>query len=259
MTPRTLKIGRVEQYILDELEKGPIHMTLLDPENFTIASALRVAKASEEAGSSAIMVGGSTVSSQSEMDQIVQALKEKVDVPIIIFPNNVQALSRYADAVWYMILLNSVEWYYLIGAQMQGALFIRRYGLEAIPMGYLVFGAESAVSAMGRALPLPMDKPKVVVAYALAAQYMGLRFVYLEAGSGAPSPVPASVVQAVKSSIDIPLIVGGGIRTIDQMKRTLDAGADIVVTGTMAEKGEDALKALIGVVKNYTRSSKRLD
>ena len=257
MTPRTLKVGRVEQYILDELEKGPIHMTLLDPENFTIDSALRVAKVSEEAGSSAIMVGGSTISSQLEMDQFVQALKEKVNIPIIIFPNNVQALSRYADAVWYMILLNSVEWYYVIGAQMQGALFIRRYGLEAIPMGYLVFGAESAVSAMGRALPLPMSKPKVVVAYALAAQYMGLRFVYLEAGSGASSPIPTNVVQAVKSSIDVPLVVGGGIRSIDQMKKILEAGADIVVTGTMAERGEDALKALIGVVKNHIRKDER--
>ncbi|HDJ67046.1 MAG TPA: geranylgeranylglyceryl/heptaprenylglyceryl phosphate synthase [Nitrososphaeria archaeon] len=253
MTPRTLKIGRVEQYILDELEKGPIHMTLLDPENFTIESALKIAKVSEEVGSSAIMVGGSTISSQLEMDQFVQALKEKLDIPIIIFPNNVQALSRYADAVWYMVLLNSVEWYYVIGAQMQGALFIKRYGLEAIPMGYLVFGAESAVSAMGRALPLPMSKPKVVVAYALAAQYMGLRFVYLEAGSGALSPIPANVIQAVKSSIDIPLIVGGGIRSVDQMKKTLDAGADIVVTGTMAERGEDSLKALIRVVKNHVR------
>ena len=253
MTPRTLKIGRVEQYILDELEKGPIHMTLLDPENFTIESALKIAKVSEEVGSSAIMVGGSTISSQLEMDQFVQALKEKLDIPIIIFPNNVQALSRYADAVWYMVLLNSVEWYYVIGAQMQGALFIKRYGLEAIPMGYLVFGAESAVSAMGRALRLPMSKPKVVVAYALAAQYMGLRFVYLEAGSGALSPIPANVIQAVKSSIDIPLIVGGGIRSVDQMKKTLDAGADIVVTGTMAERGEDSLKALIRVVKNHVR------
>ena len=257
MTPRTLKVGRVEQYILDELEKGPIHMTLLDPENFTIDSALRVAKVSEEAGSSAIMVGGSTISSQLEMDQFVQALKEKVNIPIIIFPNNVQALSRYADAVWYMILLNSVEWYYVIGAQMQGALFIRRYGLEAIPMGYLVFGAESAVSAMGRALPLPMSKPKVVVAYALAAQYMGLRFVYLEAGSGALSPIPTNVVQAVKSSIDVPLVVGGGIKSIDQMKKILEAGADIVVTGTMAERGEDALKALIRVVKNHIRKDER--
>lgn len=253
MKPRTLKIGRVEQYILDELEKGPIHMTLLDPENFTIESALRVAKVSEEAGSSAIMVGGSTISSQLEMDQFVRSLKENVNIPIIIFPNNVQALSRHADAVWYMVLLNSVEWYYVIGAQMQGALFIRRYGLEAIPMGYLVFGAESAVSAMGRALPLPMSKPKVVVAYALAAQYMGLRFVYLEAGSGAASPIPADVIQAVKSSIDIPLIVGGGIRSVDQMERALNAGADIVVTGTMAEKGEDALKALIRVIRSRIR------
>jgi len=98
-----------------------------------------------------------------------------------------------------------------------------------------------------------MSKPKVVVAYALAAQYMGLRFVYLEAGSGALSPIPANVIQAVKSSIDIPLIVGGGIRSVDQMKKTLDAGADIVVTGTMAERGEDSLKALIRVVKNHVR------
>ncbi len=249
----SVKIGRTESYLLERLEKGPIHLTLLDPESITVDRAVKIAKEAETVGTSAIMVGGSTVSSQNEMDEFILTLKKNIKIPVIIFPNNVQALTRYADAVWYMSLLNSVEWYYIIGAQMQAAPFIKRHQIEAIPLAYIVFRGDTAVSAIGRVLPIPDNHPEVVVAYALAAQYLGFRFVYLEAGSGAVQPIPPNVIKAVKSSINIPLIVGGGIRTEEQARQVLESGADIIVTGTIAEEDLDRLNRVISIVNRYRR------
>lgn len=248
---RSLKIRSTESYLLSKLENGPIHMTLLDPENISIDQAIQIAKIVESEGCAAIMVGGSTVSSQSEMDEFIISLKKNVKIPIIIFPNNVQALSKYADAVWYMSLLNSLDWYYIVGAQMQAAPFIKKHNIETIPLAYIVFRADTAVSAIGRVLPIPENHPEVVVAYALAAQYLGFRFVYLEAGSGASHPISSNILKTIKSSIDIPLIVGGGIRTVEQVVAILDSGVDIIVTGTLAEEDVDRLRKLINTINSY--------
>lgn len=250
---RTIKIGKTESYLLEKLEKGPIHITLLDPENTVVDKAVEIARMVESFGSSAIMVGGSTISSQNEMDEFIATLKKNIKIPVIIFPNNVQSLTKHADAVWYMSLLNSVEWYYIIGAQMQAAPFIKKHQIEAIPLAYIVFRGDTAVSAIGRVLPIPINHPEVVLAYALAAQYLGFRFVYLEAGSGAAEPIPPKVIKTVKSSITIPLIVGGGIRTVEQVRQTLESGADIIVTGTVAEEEPEKLKKIIATVGSYRR------
>jgi len=248
---RSIKVGKTESYLLEKLEKGPTHITLLDPESILIDRAIEIARMVESCGSSAIMVGGSTVFSQNEMDEFIVTLKKNIKIPVIIFPNNVQALSKHADAVWYMSLLNSVEWYYIIGAQMQAAPFIKKHQIEAIPLAYIVFRGDTAVSAIGRVLPIPYNHPEVVVAYALAAQYLGFRFIYLEGGSGASEPIPPNVIKAVKSSISIPLIVGGGIRTVEQAQKVLESGADVVVTGTIAEEDPENLRRLIAKVNSY--------
>lgn len=250
---RTIKVGKTESYLLEKLQKGPIHMTLLDPESIPVDRAVEIARMVESSGSSAIMVGGSTITSQNEMDEFIITLKKNIQIPVIVFPNNVQALTKHADAVWYMSLLNSIEWYYIIGAQMQAAPFIKKHQIEAIPLAYIVFRGDTAVSAIGRVLPIPDNHPEVVVAYALAAEYLGFRFVYLEGGSGASEPVSSNVIKAVKSSINIPLIVGGGIRTVEKAQQVLDSGADIIVTGTIAEEDPDRLKSLIAKINSYRR------
>ena len=155
-----------------------------------------------------------------------------------------------------MSLLNSVDHYFIVGAQSQGAVIVKRYGLEAIPLGYIIFGGNTAVAAMGRALPLPIDHGEVAACYALAAQYLGMRFVYLEAGSGAEKPLPPSTIRTVKEAIDIPLIVGGGIRSISDVQAVLEAGADIIVTGTVAEKDFDSFRKIVRAVKNFAGSKK---
>jgi phosphoglycerol geranylgeranyltransferase len=249
---RHLKIGRIEQYLLSKLEAGErIHLLLIDPEESSPENASVIASKAEEAGSDGIMVGGSTFFSQSQMDELVKSIKSSVRIPVIIFPNNITSISRYADAIWFMSLLNSVDHYFIIGAQSQGAVLVSQYGLEAIPMGYLVFGGDTAVAAMGRALPLPFNRGEVAACYALAAQYLGMRFVYLEAGSGAQRPIPPQTIKAVRRAVTIPIIVGGGIRRPEDAVEALKAGADIIVTGTIAEESFERCREIIRAVKSF--------
>ena len=235
-------IGEVEKYLLDRIQRdGAIHITLLDlcpPEKLTPQSAARVALEAESCQTAAIMIGGSSLVLTSHLDSIAKAVKAVVKIPIILFPNNVTGISRHADAIWFMSLLNSSDPYFLMGAPVLGAPIIRKFGLEPIPLGYIVIGQASSVGVIGRVSPIPYDKPELVAAHALAAQFFGMRFVYLEAGSGAKQPVPDDMIRTVKSLIDIPLIVGGGIRTGEQAKRVVRAGADVVVTGTVVEESE---------------------
>jgi phosphoglycerol geranylgeranyltransferase len=229
-------IGRVEAHILKQIqENGVAHMTLIDPERVDQGEALRIAKECEACGSSAIMVGGSTVVSSTHLDMVVNSVKSGVHIPVILFPNNITGISRYADALWFMSLLNSSDPYFIMGVQVLAAPLIRKYELEAIPLGYLIVGEGETAAVIGKATPIPYNKPELSVAHALAAKYLGMHFVYLEGGSGASRPVPTQMVQMVKGVVDIPLIVGGGIRTSNQAKRIASAGADIIVTGTIFE------------------------
>ncbi|MCD6530108.1 geranylgeranylglyceryl/heptaprenylglyceryl phosphate synthase [Candidatus Bathyarchaeota archaeon] len=244
--------GKVEVYLLEELKRhGKIHITLIDPEKVEADTASKTAAETESLGSSAIMVGGSTLTSPTKLDEIVQSIKKAVSIPVILFPNNITGISRYADAIWFMSLLNSSDPYYIIGAQMLGAPLVKKYGIEPLPMGYIVVGEESAVSVVGQVKAIPRNKPELAAAYALAAQYLGMRFVYLEAGSGARKPVPREMINLTKRFVDIPLIVGGGIKTGDQARAAVEAGADIIVTGTITEDPESKrnLQAIIQSIR----------
>ena len=147
-------------------------------------------------------------------------------------------ISRYADAIWFMSLLNSADPYFLMGAQVLGAPLIKKYRLEPIPLGYIIVGDGGTAGVVGKAVPVPYNKPELVVAHALAGQYLGMRFIYLEAGSGARRPVPPEMIRLVKSYIDVPLIVGGGIKSRSQALAAASAGADIIVTGNVIENAE---------------------
>jgi len=213
-----------------------IHMTLIDPEKADLKTAVETASSAERAGSSAIMVGGSTLVSNRDLDEIVKGLKEVVRIPVILFPNNLVGISPYADAIWFMSLLNSSNPYYFIEAQALGASLVKRYGLEAIPMAYLIVGEGCAAGFVGHARPISYRYPAIAAAYALAGVSLGMRFVYLEAGSGAKEPVPPEMVSLVKQTTGVPIIVGGGIRSGAAAREAAEAGADIIVTGTILEE-----------------------
>ena len=246
-------IGRIEEYLKDKIsEDGSIHITLIDPEKVTPQSASVIARDAESCGTAAIMIGGSTFVLTNHLDRVVKAVKRTIKIPVILFPNNISGISRHADAIWFMSLLNSSDPYFLFGAQVLGAPLIKKFGLEAIPLGYMVIGEGGAVGVVGRVCPIPYNKPELAAAHALAAQYLGMRFVYLEAGSGAKQQVPNDMVKMVKDLITVPLIVGGGIKSGKQAKELVKAGADIIVTGTLTEtpSAKPKLKELVGHIKN---------
>lgn len=208
---------------------------LLDPDNFDKKKAAAVALAVEKLGFDCIFIGGSTLGDQTHLDDVVQAVKTRVTCPVILFPGNVTGISRYADAILFSSLLNSTNPYFIIGAQAIGAIQVNRYQLEAIPMGYLVFGDESTTSFIGQVRSIPYSKPAVAVMYALAAQYLGMRALYLEAGSGSNHPMPAELVKSVRKHFKGLLIVGGGITDSQTANALASAGADLLVIGNLLE------------------------
>ncbi len=244
--------GRVETYLLEKIKaEGSIHMTLVDPEKMAPSQVSQVAENSKINGTSAMMIGGSTFVSQSHLDDVIKAIRRIVELPIILFPNNITGISRYADAMWFMSLLNSVDPYFLIGAQILAAPLVKKYGLEPISMGYIIVGEGGTAGIVGKAIPVPYNKPDLTAAHALAGQYLGMHFIYLEGGSGAKNPVPPEMIQMVKKVTDIPLIVGGGIRTKKQALAASSAGADIIVTGNIIETtaGKQKISEIIDGIK----------
>ena len=155
--------------------------------------------------------------------------------PVILFPGNVTGVSPSADAIFFSCLMNSDNPYFITEAQALGALAVRKYDLEAIPMAYLIIGDGGAAGFVGRARGIPPSKPSLAAMYALAAQYFGMRFLYLEAGSGADGKVSEKMIATVRKVYEGTLIVGGGIRNPDDAKLAAKAGADIIVIGTMLE------------------------
>ncbi len=229
-------LGRVEKYLLERIQtEGSIHITLIDPEKVTSSEAARIAENSKDSGTAAIMVGGSTFVSQVHLDEVLESIRNSVKIPTILFPNNITGISRHADAIWFMSLLNSVDPYFLVGAQILGAPLVKKYGLEPISMGYIIVGEGGTAGIVGKAIPVPYNKPELAAAHALAGQYLGMHFIYLEGGSGAKNPVPPEMIGAVKSLVDATLIVGGGIKTRVQASTAASAGADIIVTGNVVE------------------------
>jgi phosphoglycerol geranylgeranyltransferase len=244
--------GRIEKYLLEKIQtEGSIHLTLIDPEEVNPEQAAKICKNAQESGTAAIMIGGSTFVSQAHLDEVMKAIRQVVTLPLILFPNNISGISRHADAMLFMSLINSVDPYFLVGAQVLGAPLARKFKLEPIPMGYIIVGEGGTAAIVGKAIPIPYAKPELAAAHALAAQYLGMRFIYIEGGSGATNPVPPEMIQVVKSVLDVPLIVGGGIKTKEQAITAATAGADIIVTGNVVESvgSESRVAEIISGIK----------
>jgi phosphoglycerol geranylgeranyltransferase len=255
-------MGKTYDYILNVIKKdGAAHMVLIDPDMQTPEKAGKIAKAAEEAGSDAIMVGG-TGGDRSMLDDCVEEIKKACKLPVIMFPGNVNDVTKYADAIYFMSLMNSRSRYWLSQAQALAAYSVKAAGLEPIAMGYLVIesNVKTSVEFFGDVNTVPRKKPKIAASFALAAEYLGMKFVYFEGGSGAAEPVPDEMIAVTKKLITIPLIVGGGIRTGDQAYEKVKAGADIIVTGTIVEQAADVkakIKEIACAVKKAGKEKKK--
>ncbi len=241
---------KVRDYILKTLEKHKLHMTLIDPAKQPPKVSGEIAMRACQAGTDAIMVGGSTGVTQTNIDATVDEIKKNCKCPVILFPSGANAIARKADAIYFMSLLNSKNVRNITGEHSKGAPIIKKLGIEPISMGYVIVEPGMKVGEVGEAELVKRDDISTIVGYALTTEFFGMDLLYLEAGSGAPEPVPTDMIRAVRESVDLPIVVGGGIVTPEQAEKVAAAGADIVVTGTLVENGrfESKLREIIETV-----------
>jgi phosphoglycerol geranylgeranyltransferase len=236
------------------IQEGTIHLTLIDPDSQSPEEAANIARAATAGGTTAILVGGSVGVGGRVLERTVKEIKGSTNVPTIIFPSDVGSVSFTADAIFFLCLLNSRNVAYLSTNQALGAVFIKSYGVEPLPVAYIIVEPGGTVGWIGDARLIPRNKPEIAAAYALAGKYMGMRWIYLEAGSGVSDTVPPAMVKAAKTAIDdTKLIVGGGIRTNDQAASLAKAGADVIVTGTAVEENADIENKIAGFVRAIKR------
>jgi len=246
-----MKIGKVERYIHNKLEEeGAILCALIDPDKQPFETGAKVARAAYEGGADVILVGGSIGAQGMILDKTTKMIRENVDVPIILFPGSVGTATHYADAIYFMYLLNSRDIYWLSTAQIQGAPIVKRLGLEPIPTAYIVVEPGRAVGWISNANLVPRDRPDLAAATALAGEYMGARLVITDCGSGSPNPADVSMIKAVKSQLSVPYFYAGGCRRPQQAKDIIKAGADGIHIGTAfeIEDGFDKVKEKVSIM-----------
>ncbi len=221
-------------------DKGAGFLVLLDPDNGSPEELARQASRCEVSGADALLIGGSLML-RDGFQEAVEAVKAQTSLPLIIFPGSPNQLSPEADAILFITLISGRNPQHLIGDQVAAAPAVKQMGLETIPTGYMLIssGAPTTVEFISNTPPLPRNKPGLAAATALAGQYLGLKLIYLEAGSGADKSVPDNMISAVRDWIDLPLIVGGGIRSPEEAVSKVRSGADFVVVGTAFENKSD--------------------
>ncbi len=239
-----MKAFQVDQFVegLHTNDSGKKFWVLLDPDREEPEQLKYAAEVSVDEGADTLLVGSSYYE-RNDFDESVKAVQEGAGgkVPVLLFPGNHQQLSEFADALLFLSLLSGRNPQYLIGEHILAAPKLRRMDLPAIPTGYYLVdgGRVTSVQSVTGTTPLPRKKIELIASHALAGQYLGMKLVYLEAGSGAKLTVPLDAIALTQKTIDVPLIVGGGIRTPEAAHAAAKAGADIVVIGNHLEKSRD--------------------
>lgn len=228
------KLLRIKQ------DKGAGFFLLLDPDRNDAGHLTTLAGMAAHCGVDAILAGSSLVICAEFHDRLAE-IKRATTLPVILFPGNSTQISPHADGILYLSLISGRNPQYLIEEQVRGAPLVKEYGLEPIPTGYMLIesGRPTSVAYVSGTAPIPRDKPEIARVHALAAGYMGMKTVYLEAGSGASEPVPVEMVAAVADYGGLPVIVGGGIRSPRQAEERVGAGASFIVVGNRLEGKPD--------------------
>lgn len=201
-----------------------------------------------------VLIGGSLLF--NGIDDTISTLKQSTDKPIFLFPGNVTQVSSKADGILLLSLISGRNPDFLIGQHVLAAPALAKSGIEILPTGYMLIGSENFTSVryMSNTMPIPSDKTDIAVATALAGQMLGLKAIYLEGGSGAKEPVGAKMISAVSSAVGLPLIVGGGLRSAEDVETALKAGADIVVVGTSIERDSSFMEEVAKIVKGFKQN-----
>ena len=209
---------------------------LVDPDKLGNDELTGLTVQSQKAGVDYFFVGGSLLTSGS-LNTCVKILKDNSNIPVILFPGNTYQVSHHADAILFLSLISGRNPDMLIGMHVIAAPYIKMSGLEVVPTGYMLIdsGQPTAVTYMSNSFPIPADKKDIAACTAMAGEMLGLRIIYMDAGSGAQRAVPEEMIDFVKQSVDVPVIVGGGIKTEEKLESVLTAGADIAVIGNKFE------------------------
>lgn len=256
----TVRIGKVEKYINDTLaKKGAMLFMLIDPVDYkTPEDAIKTGADSADGGADLVLIGGSIGAQGELLDTVTKGIKDRVkNVPVVLFPGNIATLTPYADAVYFMSLLNARNPYWITQAQMLAAPLIRHMKIEPLPVGYVVVEPGGTVGWVGDVNVVPRAKPRIAAALANAGEFLGNRMIITDAGSNPQlqgfGPIPTSVISAVRKSISVPYIVGGGIRKTEQLRSAYRAGADIVQIGAVLEEKNGGIK---GMVSKFSKVAK---
>ncbi|WP_338082480.1 geranylgeranylglyceryl/heptaprenylglyceryl phosphate synthase [Aestuariivivens sediminis] len=219
--------------------KEKLLAVLIDPDKFNIANTKSFFEKVKASIVTHVFVGGSTVEDKVT-DSVVEAIKQNTSLPVISFPGDIVQISEKADALLFLSLISGRNPEYLIGKHVDAVSRLKDVDLEIVPTGYILIasGKITAVEQVTKTKPLSRSDLELIINTARAGELLGMKFMYLEAGSGAEQPLPPELISAVKNELNIPLIVGGGVRNKDQLEKTLNAGADMVVIGTAFEENE---------------------
>lgn len=241
---------RIYTQLLERKQKGQKSFAvLIDPDKVNKESVEQLVKLSVDAAVDYFLVGGSLVIS-NRLDEVVQQIKAICKIPVILFPGSPSQVSTYADALLYLSLISGRNPELLIGQHVISAPFVKQSGLEIISTGYMVVdgGAPTTVSYISNAAPLPADKNEIAMCTAMAGEMLGMKVIYMDAGSGAKRAISESMIQSVAQQIEAPLIVGGGIIDPEKAYLNCKAGADVIVIGNAIEKDASLIKEMAAAI-----------
>lgn len=226
-------------------------VVLIDPDKPSDEQIIDIVKKSVQAGVDFFFVGGSLLTTDS-LDNCIKLIKQHCDIPVLIFPGNSLQISKWCDGFLLLSLISGRNAEMLIGRHVIAAPYLKLYGNEIIPTGYMIIdgGKQTSVSYMSNTTPIPHDKDDIAMCTALAGEMLGLKLIYMDAGSGAINPISAEMISKVKRTIEVPLIVGGGINTPEKAATAAKAGADIIVVGNALEKSTDRLSEFAEAIHN---------
>ncbi|MBS3769089.1 MAG: geranylgeranylglyceryl/heptaprenylglyceryl phosphate synthase [Bacteroidales bacterium] len=235
--------------IIHNYKKRKLFSLHIDPEKYDHYSLDHVIKLANDVKVDFILTGGSLLS--DTLDHTIKTIKSSTDIPIVLFPGNLMQISHHADGILFLSLISGRNPDLLIGNHVLAANMLKKSSLEVIPTGYILIngGKTSSVEYISNTKPIPEDKPEIISSTAMAGELLGHRLIYLESGSGASQPVYSEVIKHVKEHVNLPLIVGGGLKTPEDVQRVCRAGADMVVVGNAIEINPESLKSMASVIK----------
>jgi putative glycerol-1-phosphate prenyltransferase len=250
-------MSNIYKGILDSVKQGgKTFAVLVDPDKSSLEEVKELSFSAQACGVDYILVGSSILTNGS-MERCIEAIKEFCNIPVLLFPGNTLQVNPLADGILYLSLISGRNPDMLIGNHVISAPLVKASDLEVIPTGYMLVesGSVTTVSYMSNTIPIPRGKNEIAACTAMAGEMLGLKLMYLEAGSGAEQMVPSKMIQAVKESIGIPLIVGGGIRSAEMAGACCKAGADIIVVGNAFEKDLSLMKSMCRTVHDVVSVS----